>query len=92
MFATIEFTDTEMQYVREFCREDKRNYDMLIEGLKPHTFYINLQNPCVFWISQEYGMTGVNLFELRQFIRSREKGANNEQYQRVETIGNSQMR
>ena len=78
MFATIHFTDTEMQSVRDFCRKTNRNYDMLIEGLKSHTFYINLQNPCVFWISQEYGMTGVNLFELNRFIRSREKQPNEE--------------
>ena len=67
-YATITFTEDEMKSVCAFCKRTKGNYHMLIRALKGNTFRINLDNPCVFWIPQQNGLTGVNLFELRRFI------------------------
>ena len=72
MDATITFTDAEMRDVIAFCRETKRNYPYLKKGLKHNTFRINVsENPTVFWIPHQDGMTGVNMHELRSFRQER---------------------
>ena len=68
MNATITFTESEMRDVIAFCRQTKRNYKMLREGLKQNTFTINVsENPTVFWIPHQDGSTGVSMNQLRQF-------------------------
>ena len=73
IFSYITFSEEEMEHLRDLCKKYS-NAHMLVEGLKKSTFQINLrENPCVFWIPQMGGMTGVMLSEFNDFVKSKKE-------------------